>query len=76
MYKRQLQAAGDVNFPIIVGTIELWIVAVGLGYVFSVVLGWGLVGIWIAMAIDECTRAIIFFFRWKSGVWKTKNLVT
>ena len=73
---RALQAAGDVNFPIIVGTIELWIVAVGLGYVFSVVLGWGLVGIWIAMAIDECTRAIIFFFRWKSGVWKTKNLVT
>ena len=32
----------------------------------------GLVGIWWAMAADECLRAVIFLFRFGSGVWKKK----
>jgi Na+-driven multidrug efflux pump len=35
----------------------------------------GLVGIWIAMAMDECVRAVIFIYRWRSGAWKKRKLI-
>ncbi len=38
-------------------------------------LGWGLVGIWIAMAADEILRGVLFIYRWYSGKWKEKRLI-
>lgn len=72
---RSLQAAGDIKFPITLGIISTWLVAVGLSYVLGVRNGMCLRGVWIAMACDECLRAVIFLIRWKSGKWKTKNLI-
>lgn len=65
-----LVATGDVNFPMTVSVFSVWLIAVGLGYLFGVVLGLGLVGIWIAMACDECLRAIVFVIRFRTGKWK------
>lgn len=72
---RCLQATGDIKFPITVGIICMWSLAVGLGYIFGVLLGWGLAGIWAAMAIDECIRAVCFLIRWKGGKWRTIGLI-
>ena len=72
---RSLQATGDIKFPVTLGIISNWTISVILSYVFGILLGWGLVGIWIAMACDEIFRAIVFIFRWKSGVWKNKSLI-
>ena len=72
---RCLVATGDVTFPVTVILIGCWGIAVGGGYLLGVHLGYGLVGIWMAMAVDECLRAIIFMIRFKSGVWKSKALV-
>lgn len=69
-----LNAAGDVKAPITVGIIFMWCVAVPGAWLLGVHLAWGLVGIWIAMACDECLRALIFLVRWHQGVWK-KNLI-
>jgi Na+-driven multidrug efflux pump len=33
----------------------------------------GLIGIWIALAIDEVVRGINLFIRWKSKRWQTKS---
>lgn len=65
-----LVAVGDVNFPVIMCMFSAWIIAVGLGYYFGVILNYGLVGIWIAMAIDEVLRAVIFLIRFSMGKWK------
>lgn len=65
-----LVATGDVNFPMTVSVFSVWLIAVGLGYLFGVVLGLGLVGIWIAMACDECLRAVVFVIRFRTGKWK------
>ena len=62
-------------FSTIVGIISMWTVAVGLGYLLGIKGNLGLVGLWIGMALDEIIRAIIFFFRWKKGVWKEIRLV-
>lgn len=71
---RSLQATGDIKFPMVVGIISMWVIAFGFGYFLSVVCHMGLVGIWIAMAMDEDIRAVIFFIRFKRGKWKKLRL--
>ena len=70
-----LRGAGDVFFPVIVGILFMWGIAVGLGYFFAVHLDLGLVGFWIGMALDEWLRGLVMLLRWKSGIWKTKVMV-
>ena len=71
-----LQAAGDIRIPMFVGVFGMWAFAVTLSYYFGIVLGWGLVGVWIAMAIDEIIRAIIFVWRWQSNKWRGRSLIS
>lgn len=72
---RNLQAVGDIKFPVLVGIASQWIIAVGAGYVLGVVCGWGLVGLWIAFALDENVRGLIFIVRWKSGKWRSMRTI-
>ncbi len=72
---RSLQATGDVKFPTMIGIIFMWAIAVGLSYILGVTFGLGLVGVWIAMALDEEIRGVIFMIRWKKGGWKNIRLV-
>lgn len=69
-----LQASGDVRAPVTVGIIFMWAVATFGAWLLGVHLAWGLVGVWIAMAADECSRGLVFFWRWHQGVWR-KRLV-
>ena len=43
---------------------------------FSVRIKLGLVGVWLAITVDEWTRAIIMYFRWKSRKWERYALVS
>lgn len=72
---RGMQAAGDIKFPITVGILSMWVIATFLAYVFGISLGWGIGGVWIAMMLDECIRAVIFYIRWKKGSWRNKALI-
>lgn len=67
---RNLQAVGDVKFPVTVGIASQWIIAVGLCWILGIYCGFGLVGMWVAFALDENLRAVIFWLRWKKGGWK------
>lgn len=70
-----LHAAGDIKFPMFIGIIFIFIVAVPFSYIFGIKLGWGLVGIWIANAADEWFRGIAMLIRWKSKKWISKSFV-
>lgn len=70
-----LHAAGDIKFPMFMGIIFIFIVAVPFSYIFGIQMGWGLVGIWIANAMDEWARGIGMFVRWKSKKWKNKRFI-
>ncbi|MBU9710228.1 MATE family efflux transporter [Evansella tamaricis] len=70
-----LRAAGDAKFPVIIGIISMWGVSVTLAYILGIHMGFGLIGIWIAIALDEWIRAIIMLFRWKSRKWQKMRLV-
>ena len=68
-----LNAAGDVMYPFVTGVIVMWGVATLLAYVLGIWWGWGLNGIWLAMALDENIRAVVFERRWKSRKWENKS---
>jgi putative MATE family efflux protein len=70
-----LRAAGDAKFPVIVGVFSMVLMSLPLGYLFVFHLNMGLPGIWLAIAADEWTRAIIMYFRWKSRSWEKYALV-
>ena len=73
---RCLTTAGDVWYPVGVGIFSMWVVAVGGGWLLGTALDGGLIGIWIAMACDECLRGILFTIRFRQGKWKEKRLVS
>lgn len=64
-----LQAAGDVKFCLIINQGSAWILAVGCSYLFGVVMGMGLYGVWLAFACDELIRGSIILWRWRSDRW-------
>ncbi|NLK98724.1 MAG: MATE family efflux transporter [Epulopiscium sp.] len=70
-----LRGAGDVIFPVVMAMISMWSFGVAGGYIFSVVLGLGLPGIWMGMVIDEWFRGICMLFRWKNRKWTQRWLV-
>ena len=57
------------------GAVFMYLAAVGGTYFFGIHLGLLAVGAYIAMASDECARAVGMVLRWKSGKWKLKRLV-
>jgi putative MATE family efflux protein len=73
---KTLTTAGDVWFPVAIGIFSMWTIAVFGGWLLGHRLAWGLVGIWVAMAFDECLRGILFTVRFRCGGWKKKRLVS
>ncbi|AMQ06210.1 MATE family efflux transporter [Sporosarcina psychrophila] len=71
-----LRAAGDAKYPVLIGAFSMVAVSLPLGYLLVFQLDLGLVGIWLAIAVDEWIRAIIMYFRWKSRKWERYALVT
>lgn len=67
-----LRAANDVKFTMVVAILSMAIWRLGFSYLLCIRLGWGAVGVWIAMVIDWVCRVICFVSRFCSGAWKTK----
>ena len=70
-----LRAAGDIYYPVTVGMIVCWTVAVGGSWVLGIGIHGGLIALWCALILDENIRGLIFIRRWKSRRWTTKSLV-
>ena len=70
-----LRAAGDVKFTMYVSVISTIAVRLLLSWFLGVVLQMGVIGIAIAMVCDWIIRAVIFFWRQKSGRWKTFRVI-
>ena len=67
-----LKSAGDVRFPVVIGVICMWGIAVVFSYILGLKLGLGLLGVWIAQGIDEWVRGIFATQRWISQKWRKK----
>lgn len=70
-----LRGSGDVFFPTVCAIFSNWLISV-LGSFILVSLGFGIYGLWIALALDEFVRGIFVLIRWKNGKWRNKRIST
>lgn len=68
-----LQAGGDTKFPMYMTAIGIWAIRTVGVYILGVYFGFGLVGVWISIAIDNYIRAIFLIYRFGSFRW-VRNL--
>jgi len=65
-----LRGAGDTMYPLYAAAFGIWVFRVFVAYVFVSVFGWGLIGAWVALVLDQYTRSLIVLLRYRSGKWK------
>ena len=70
-----LRAAGDVKFTMYVSVFSTIAVRLLLSWVFGMVLHMGVIGIAAAMVCDWVLRAVVFFWRQRSGRWKSFQVI-
>lgn len=70
-----LNASGDVKYPLFCSLLVLWAISLPFSYTLAVWLKMGLVGVWLAYAIDEILRSLLMLYRWRSGIWKEKSAI-
>jgi len=66
-----LRSSGDARFSAIVGGSMMWFIGVSSAFVFGSLFGLGLIGIWVGMALDETTRGVVNYLRWRTGRWRS-----
>ena len=76
VFGNALKTSGDALYPVIIGAIFMFLCTVGGTYLFGIRLELMVVGAYIGLALDECTRAIAMFLRWQSGKWKEKSIIS
>lgn len=69
---KALIAVGDVKTPVTVNVVSSWIFAVAGGYALGIGLGWGIVGMWVAMCVDEWLRAGFLLVTFARGGWRRR----
>ena len=65
-----LRGAGDTRTTLLVGGVSMWGVRLTCAYVFGLLLGWGIPGIWIGWSADWCVRGVAFLIAFSHGRWK------
>lgn len=76
VYGIALKTSGDAVFPMVVAVVFAFLCAAGGTWFFGIRLGWLAVGAYVAMALDECIRAVCMVLRWHSGRWKKHRIVS
>ncbi|MCR5605368.1 MAG: MATE family efflux transporter, partial [Treponema sp.] len=81
------RTANDATYTMVVSMISMWLIRVGMSYVFKWTNVFGLVdffawppafcalGVWISMVLDWALRSVLFIGRFASGKWKTRTLI-
>jgi len=64
-----LFGAGDTKTPAMISIIGQWLVFLPLAYLVGPVLGYGLLGVWIAQGIYRGSQALLFMKVWQKGRW-------
>ena len=70
-----LRAAGDVDYTTIISIASMWGFRVLGAFLLGRVFGFGVYGVYVAMAMDWTFRAIIFLHRYKQGKWEQMHVI-
>jgi Na+-driven multidrug efflux pump len=70
-----LKTTGDAWFLGTISLFSLMFFAIGGSILFGLIFENGVIGIFIALIIDETFKGIVFFWRWMTRRWTTRALV-
>ena len=78
MYKRQLygvlrgsfQAGGLTRPPLLASATGVFGFMVGASWLFGIVLGFGLPGVFAGVLLDPLVRTVMLYRRFRSGEWQ------
>jgi multidrug resistance protein, MATE family len=64
-----LQAAGATVYVMLVEVLTHWVIFLPVCYGFGVLLGWGIVGAWMALPIYIIAYTVAIYLKYRSGSW-------
>ena len=64
-----LRAAGDVKFCMFISIFSMVVFRILFSVILGIGLGWGAIGVWVAMVIDWIFRSSLFVWRFVQGKW-------
>ena len=69
-FPNMLRACNDVRYTMVVSIASMFIFRIGFSYLIGARLGYGAIGVWIAMVLDWICRVICFLVRYRRGKWR------
>jgi len=70
-----LKGAGDARYTLLVSMLTMWTVRVVAGYVLGIVMGMGLLGVWLGMYADWVLRALFYGLRYRGQTWMNLKII-
>jgi len=64
-----LQAAGATVYVMLVEVLTHWVIFLPVCYVFGVILGWGIIGAWLALPVYIISYSIAIYLKYRSASW-------
>ena len=64
-----LKGAGDTKYTMVTAIIGMWVFRIFTGYILGIVLGLGVLGIWIGMYTDWLVRGGLYCHRLQGENW-------
>jgi len=65
-----LRSSGDARYTSTMAIVAMWGIGLPASFLFGRTFGLGLLGVWLGFAVDEVTRAILNYRRWRTGHWR------
>lgn len=70
-----LNSAGDVKFPTRASIMVTYCFTVPMSFIIGILLGFGILGVWVVFIFDEGIRAGIMYWRWRQDQWQAINIM-
>lgn len=69
-----MNGAGDTKPPMITAFVANWPIKLPLAYVLALPLAYGIDGVWFGMLVSIVFEAIVVFWWYRRGAWKSKRV--
>ncbi|WP_323756083.1 MATE family efflux transporter [Roseivirga sp.] len=68
---QSFNGAGNTKVPTVINFFCFWLFQIPVAYIAALVLGWGPLGVYLAITLSETLIAAVSWYWFKKGKWKT-----
>lgn len=68
---QSFNGAGNTKVPTVINFFCFWLFQIPIAYVAALILGWGPLGVYLAITLSETLIAAVSWYWFKKGKWKT-----